>query len=102
MKVGVAVLRDPGRSCSEEGEDLEKPKAGRVFIENPLCSLATGNNPHFWLKHAWSRARINRGLGKSRGTNESNSISCISPGVEEQAILSDETQNHVCILIVKI
>ena len=34
--------------------------------------------------------------------SQSNSISCISPGVEEQAILSDETQNHVCILIVKI
>lgn len=34
--------------------------------------------------------------------SQSNSISCISPGVDEQAILSDETRNHVCILIVKI
>lgn len=68
--MGWGVLRDTGLSCSEEVEGLEKPKAGRVFIENPLCSLAIGNNPHFWLKHAWSRARINGGLGKNRGTNE--------------------------------
>lgn len=87
---------EPREGGSLEDQRAAKSNTGRMFTENPFCSLATGNNPQFWLKNAPDTARIKRGPGQKKKkkvpVSQSNSISCIFPGVEEQAILSDETQ----------